>query len=355
MQPVFKAASRMMVAIVMAGTVLGTTTPAFSQSQALEITVHAAALESNRLGDPADQKVGLYLPAAYFKEPNRQFATVYFLHGFADTPAKGVAEILKRHMDGLIAAHKVEPMIVVAPNGLNRFSGSFYTNSAVTGDWESYVTRDVVGYIDAHYRSIPEAKARGISGHSMGGYGALMLAFRHPDVFGSVYAMSPAMTVLEGDLGPSNPVWSRLATVKTPADLAGLLDHDFFLAVVIGMDAAFAPEPEKAPTFGLPPFKMEGEQAVPDPAVLAKFQAKIVSTAIPSMIATISQLKGIYIDYGAEDPFTHIPLGARRVSEELSLLGIPNTLEVYEGTHDNQVNRRLDERVLPWLSERLQH
>ena len=333
----------------------GINTESSAQSQVVEVKVHSPALEHNLLGDTADQDVAIYLPASYHGEPQRRFATIYFLHGFADTPVKGVAEILQEYMDKLIAAHAVEPMIVVVPNGLNRYFGSFYTNSDVTGNWEDYVVRDVVGYVDVHYRTLPSAESRGISGHSMGGYGALMLGFKHPDLFSSVYAMSPCCTVLDADIGPSSPIWSHTQQINSAAELPDVLRREFLLAVAIAMDAAFAPDPQKPPMLGDPPFHRQGQQQVPDPVVLSKFQQKIVVNAIPLLLPEISKLKGIYIDYGAEDYFSHIPPGARAVSKQLALSGVPHVLEVYEGDHGNHVRERVETRVLPWFSKQLRH
>ena len=326
-----------------------------AQSQVVEVKVHSPALENNLLGDAADQDVAIYLPAAYRGDPQRRFATIYFLQGFSDTPVKRVAEIQQEYMDKLIASHAIEPMIVVAPNGLNRCFGSFYTNSSVTGNWEDYVVRDVVGYVDAHYRTLPSAESRGISGHSMGGYGALMLGFKHPEVFSNVYALSPCCTVLDADLGPSSGIWSRTQQINSAAELQDILHREFLVAVAIAMDAAFAPDPKKPPMFGAPPFYRKGQQQVPDPVVLSKFQQKIVVNAVPLLLPEISKLKGIYIDYGAEDDFSHIPLGARAVSEQLALAGVPHLLEVYEGAHGNHVRERLETRVLPWFSRQLRH
>ena len=342
-----------MLAIMMLSCALGTC--AAAQSQVVEVNVHSPGLERNLLGDSADQKVAIYLPAAYRTEPNRHFATIYFLHGFADTPVKGVAEILQTYMDKLIAAHVIEPMIIAVPNGLNRYFGSFYTNSEVTGNWEDYVVGDVVAYIDSHYRTIPAADARGISGHSMGGYGALMLGFKHPDVFSIIYAMSPCCTILEGDIGPSSPIWSHTAKVKSPAELASALDKDFLLVVAIAMDAAFAPNRGSLPMLGDPPFRAKSEQQIPDPEVLQKFQSKIVATAVPLLLPQIFKLKGIYIEYGAEDEFTHIPPGAQAVSQELARAGVPHVLDVYQGGHGNRVRERIERRMLPWFSSELKH
>jgi S-formylglutathione hydrolase len=328
---------------------------AFAQSQVLQAKVHSAALEHNLLLDPADQEVAIYLPGAYRAEPGRRFATVYFLHGFADTKVKGVVDILQPLMDKLISSGAIEPMIVVAPNGLNRYLGSFYTNSEVKGNWEDYLTRDVVGYVDAHFHTLPSAASRGIIGHSMGGYGALMLGFKHPDVFSNIYAMSPCCTVLDADIGPSSPIWTETEDIKSAAELPALLDPEFLLVVAVAMDAAFAPNPRPQPMLGDPPFRVQGDQQVPDPIVLSKFEQNIVANAVPRLLPSIHHLRGIYIDYGAEDEFSHIPLGARAVSAQLALSGVPHVLEVYEGSHGNRVRERVEMRALPWFSKQLKH
>jgi S-formylglutathione hydrolase len=330
-------------------------TAALGQSQVVVEHVHSPSLEHNLLGDTIDQEVGIYLPAAYRDEPSRRFATIYFLHGFADTPVNKVAEIFQIYMDKLIQAHTIEPMIIVAPNGLNRFFGSFYTNSPVTGNWDDYVTRDVVNFVDSNYRTIAAPEARGISGHSMGGYGSLMLSFKHPDVFGDVYAMSPCCTILDADFGPSNALWAKTTQIKSADELKGLLKDEFDLVVFVAMDAAFAPDTDNRPMLGDPPFREHDGALVPDPAVLAKFQQNMVANVVPVLLPKIRQLKGIYIEYGAEDEYNHIPPGARALSAQLANSGVPHIIEVYEGTHGNHVIRRVEERMLPWFSKQLKH
>jgi S-formylglutathione hydrolase len=94
---------------------------------------------------------------------------------------------------------------------------------------------------------------------------------------------------------------------------------------------------------------------VPDPVVLSKFQQHILVNAVPALLPSISKLKGIYIDYGAEDEFTHIPPGAQALSAQLALSGVPHMLEVYEGDHGNHVRKQVETRVLPWFSKQLRH
>jgi S-formylglutathione hydrolase len=119
---------------------------AFSQSEVVDITVHSPSLEHNLLGDPADQPAAVYLPDAYRKEPQRRFPVLYFLHGYSDRTSRHVAgQMIANAMDRDIAAGIAQPMIVVLPNGINKYRGSFYANSAATGNWDDYITRDVVG------------------------------------------------------------------------------------------------------------------------------------------------------------------------------------------------------------------
>ena len=81
-------------------------------------------------------------------------------------------------------------MIVVLPDSKPVHNGSMYSSSVTTGDFETFIARDLVTYIDAHYRTVPNRDSRGLVGHSMGGYGG-RIGMKHPEVFGSLYIMSP--------------------------------------------------------------------------------------------------------------------------------------------------------------------
>jgi len=146
-------------------------------------------------------------------------------------------------MDDLISKGAAKEMIVVVPNGSNRYLGSFYTNSSVSGNWEDYIYRDVVSFIDDTYRTITKPASRGIAGHSMGGYGALMLAMRQ---------------------------------------------------------------------------------------------------------------RGIFIDVGQFDEFSHIRIASRAFSAELAAKGVPHTFEMYEGDHANKIRERFEQHVVPFFARVLE-
>jgi len=111
-------------------------------------SVPAPALRHNMVGDPYWDRVSIYIPPSYNREPRRRYPVLYFLHGFdADERAliQGHYQNLniRLSMDSLIHAGLVKEMIVVMPNARNAFNGSFYTNSPVTGNWEQFIVRDL--------------------------------------------------------------------------------------------------------------------------------------------------------------------------------------------------------------------
>jgi len=89
-----------------------------------------------------------------------------------------------------IAAGTMREMILVNPDAFTKYSGSMYSSSPTTGDWQSYIADDLVSYVDKHYRTIANRMSRGLGGHSMGGYGTIRIGMKRPDVFSSLYIMS---------------------------------------------------------------------------------------------------------------------------------------------------------------------
>ncbi len=149
-------------------------------------------MEGNLDGDSAARSVTVYLPASYKKNTSQRYPVVYFLHGYTDDDAKfyGFSKhwmTLPPILDTAFAKGNANEMIVVTPNAFTRFQGSMYSNSITTGNWEDFVAKELVAYIDSHYRTVAKAGSRGLAGHSMGGYGALRIGQKYPDVFSSIY------------------------------------------------------------------------------------------------------------------------------------------------------------------------
>src|SRR5512138_3336464 len=180
------------------------------------IKIHGAALEGNLEGNAVDRDALVFLPPSYQKERNRRYPVVYALHGFFIGAEQWSKEIhAPQAFEGAFALGAKE-MIVVLPDSKTLHNGSMYSSSVTTGDFENFIARDVVSYIDAHYQTIPNRLARGLVGHSMGGYGATRIGMKHADVFGSLYIMSPCC-LSPRQLGPANAEMEKaLEAVKTP-------------------------------------------------------------------------------------------------------------------------------------------
>src|SRR5580704_10252747 len=156
-----------------------------------KIKVHGKSLEGNLEGDSPDRDVFVYLPPSYGTEKNRRYPVVYFLHGYGGNAERyWISMTVPTTADKEMGDGTAHEMILVHPDAYTLYNGSMYSNSPTTGDWETYLTHDLVEYIDAHYRTVANRDARGLAGHSMGGYGTLRLAMKYPEVYSSIYAMS---------------------------------------------------------------------------------------------------------------------------------------------------------------------
>ncbi len=193
------------------------------------IKIHGTALEGNLEGDAVDRDVIVILPPSYQKDKMRRYPVVYALHGYSIGAEQWTHEIhVPQTIEGAFALGSHE-MIVVLPDSKTIYNGSMYSSSATTGDFEKFIWHDVVSYIDAHYRTIPNRQSRGLVGHSMGGYGASRIGMKHPDVFGALYIMSPCCmsSMVGGCPGTADQMKERaiasekkVAAAKSPADLA---------------------------------------------------------------------------------------------------------------------------------------
>ena len=159
------------------------------------LKVHGSALEGNLEGNSVDREVIVFLPPSYASAKTRRYPVVYALHGYSIGAEQWSQEIhVPQTIEGAFAQGAQE-MIVVLPDSKTVHNGSMYSSSVTTGDFETFIAHDLVAYIDAHYRTMANRASRGLAGHSMGGYGATRIGMRHPDVFGSVYIMSPCCQI----------------------------------------------------------------------------------------------------------------------------------------------------------------
>jgi S-formylglutathione hydrolase FrmB len=155
-------------------------------------TLERVFVRSPALGGRS-QETYVYLPPGYSSQPQRRYPALYLLHGFPGRPLAFITTVqLGVLEDALTARHRAQPLILVMPFGsTGTYSDKEWADGATAGNgWGTFVTRDLVRYVDTHYRTVPTRAARGIAGLSEGGYGAINLALQHPDEFSVVESWS---------------------------------------------------------------------------------------------------------------------------------------------------------------------
>jgi hypothetical protein len=119
------------------------------------------------------------------------------------------------------------------------------------------------------------------------------------------------------------------------------------------MAAALSPDREREPFFADLPYKEEDGRLVPDEPAYSRFQLKLPVNMVPGFLTNLSKLRGIYVDVGAQDEFSHIPAGAIAFSRELAERGISHVFEEYQGDHNSRIPDRIEGRMLPFFSRTL--
>jgi S-formylglutathione hydrolase FrmB len=314
------------------------------------IRVHGPSLDGNLSGDDATRDVYVYLPPSYSRDAARRYPVVYFLHGYTATAEAYVRYLdLPQAADAAVAAGARETIIVL-PDAFTAWSGSMYSSSPTTGDWENYVASDLPAYIDAHYRTLARRESRGLGGHSMGGYGTVRIGMKRPDAFGALYAMSSCCLLIDPARGGDAVM--RAARERAGAEGAAQPAPERanpaagFANALSAQAAAWAPNPANPPHYFDLPFK-GGEL---DAAVAAKWLANSPLLMADQYVPSLKRYRAIAIDVGDADP-----LGADNVSLDATLtrLGVAHAFEQYEGDHGNRVRERFATKVLPFFSQYL--
>jgi enterochelin esterase-like enzyme len=305
------------------------------------VQIHGKSLEGNLEGNAVTRDALVFLPPGYDKNPKRRYAVVYGLHGYFIGAEQWSKEIhAPQTIEGAFALGAKE-MIVVLPDSKTLHNGSVYSSSVTTGDFEHYIARDVVSYIDAHFRTLPARESRGLVGHSMGGYGATRIGMKHADVFGSLYIMSPCCL---SPFPPPNPeLAAQLEAVKSADDFAKL---PFFARAAFATAAAWSPNPQNPPFYLDLPVK-DGQ---PRPEVIDRHKANSPLVFLDQYVGELRRYNGIALDCGDKDGLL---ADTRRLHEAMDRYGITNTFEEYAGDHTNKLGDRFQNRVLPFFSRNL--
>jgi enterochelin esterase-like enzyme len=315
---------------------------AYSKPVTVEkITVHGKSLEGNLEGNSADRSVIVYLPPDYAANPQKRYPVIYALHGYSINNEIWTKEIKSPGTIEAAFAAGVKDMIVVLPSSQTVHNGSMYSNSVTTGDWEGFIARDVVAYIDSHYRTIAKRESRGLAGHSMGGYGTIRIGMKHPEVFGALYAMSPCCMSARG--APPPETAAKLEVLKSPEESKSL---GFMERATLAVASAWSPNPKAAPFYADLPTK----GGVVQPDVLARWAANAPNAMVHQYVPNLRQYKAIALDVGNRDG---LKTDTEALHKILSDYGIKNSYQLYDGDHVSGVADRFQNHVLPFFDKNL--
>ncbi|TIX48902.1 alpha/beta hydrolase [Alteraurantiacibacter aquimixticola] len=316
--------------------------PAFAQEEArIELmTFHSPSVEGNLEGNDANRKVYVVTPPGYDENTDHRYPVVYYLHGYW-APVEAQQEGFQIQEAVQAASEVGDDFIMVMPDGFSKQRGGFYSSGPTVGDYENMVARDLVGWVDANFRTIAARESRGLAGHSMGGYGTIRVAMKHPDVFSSIYMMSACCL-------PPQPVTAGQAAAIEQMSEEDVANADFGTLANVSTLATWSPDPT-ADNF----LKVDTglrEDGTMDPLVVYRMAANSPMVLLPQYLPALESLEGFAIDIGDADFLLE---GNRAFMAELDRFGVDYEFELYEGDHGNRIRERIRTHVMPFFAQHL--
>jgi enterochelin esterase family protein len=244
-------------------------------------------------------------------------------------------------------------MIVVLPDCFTKYGGSQYINSTATGNYEDYITDEIVLFVDENFRTIKDKNSRAVTGKSSGGYGAMIMAMRHNDLFGLATTMAgdcyfemcykpdfkKAFKAIDGNPLKLIEKFYDEETKKEKSDFDGLN--------IIGMSACYSPNAESEWGFDLP-FDLKTGEIRED--VWKRWLANDPVYLVENSVENLKSLKLFFIDAGTSDEFA-LDIGAKILVDRLKKQAIPHKHEEFDGGHFN-INHRYN-RTFELISENI--
>jgi len=262
------------------------------------------------------------------------------LHAFAGSGeglmARGLSEMsIATRFDLLIAAG-CPPFIGVIPDAMTTLGGSQYMDSPAIGPYASYVTQEVMPYVEGKFRVTGDWAALG---RSSGGYGSLRLAMEHPGRF-------QAIGCLAGDMGFDLCYLGDISKAVSGIQAAGGIEHfveyfwsqkrpgaqQFAALNIVAMSCAYSPNTGSTPVPADFPVDFETGQVKFDVLKAWQQHDPIQMIDDPKHQAALNELACLFIDAGQHDEY-NLHLGARRFVEKLQAYGIAHRYEEFPGGH----------------------
>jgi enterochelin esterase-like enzyme len=312
-------------------------------------------LVGNALRDDAVRETPVYLPEGY--SASEEYPLIIVLSGFTGGALTHLnwsawGETLPERIERLISEQVIPPSVVMMPDCFTRLGGSQYINSSATGDYEDYVCGELLPWMRKEYHAGLSPDQTVLVGKSSGGYGAFVLAARHPELFGWALVHSADSYFEYGYLPGFPQTLKELRKHASPLDMIALygnqqqhVSHDAINTT--GMSACYSPNPESPYGFDYP-FDLETGELREDVWARWLSHDPVRLATDERIIENLKKLSGLYIECGLSDEF-HLQWGARILSTRLTDAEVPHTHVEFEGGHFG-LQWRYDES-LKWWSE----
>jgi S-formylglutathione hydrolase FrmB len=309
-----------------------------------QLVVESEVLHDNPLGDPARRPLYVYSSPGAANGTATDVPCVYVLQGFSGQldgwlARKPFEPIFIERLDAMFAAGGCPDAIVVLIDAWTSLGGAQFLNSTASGNYTDYLCDEIVPFVDAHYPTAATRARRAVTGHSSGGYGALVLPMLRPETWGALIAHAPD-SLFEYCYLPDIPKAFRAlrdfydhSYEALLADVAAAetFDWDRWAEAVniYAMAAAYSPDPQR-PGQVLLPFDTRTGRMVPevwqrwleyDPVRMASRHAE-----------QLRSLSHIHLEAGRSDEFL-LDVGTAAFADELGQLGVGHTFELFDGHH----------------------
>jgi len=308
-----------------------------------EQQIESDVLRGNPLGDPAVRPLWVYIPPAYDAEPERRFPSIYLIQGMTGQldmwrNRSAFRPTTPENVDRLFAEDGCPPAVVVFVDAWTSLGGAQFLDSPGTGRYHTYLCDEVVGFVDAHYRTLAAPEHRGIAGKSSGGYGAMVTPMLRPDVFGAL-ATHAGDALFEHCYLPEfrdtlRALWAHYdgSYERFWEDFrsrpAFTKPSDYPLVNTWTMAACYSANEDGTVEL---PFDLETGELRDD--VWARWLDWDPVRMAASYADALRSLRAIWIDAGRSDEF-FLDVGAEAFRRELEQLGVTDVrFELFDGRH----------------------
>jgi enterochelin esterase-like enzyme len=304
------------------------TRPANDRGRSTRIEIPSRQFTEARVGARVQRSALVYLPPGYDSSAGR-YPVIYYLANMEGAESLMLKDSVHRVFDSAVAAGEIPPFILVAPEVNTPVGTSWCVNSPVTGGWDTFLSTELVAYVDTHLRTHSAAASRGLLGDRMGGYCALRLGMYHANTFGSVYALHPVGTGSGVQIMHARPDWPLLAGAAS----IDTVRRDVLSAIFLSIFQAHLPNRDSGPLFvDLPAARdIDGTLRI-DAAMTDRLRESfLLESHIGRRANALRSLRGLKFDWGRNDWNTDHVFANQAFTHKLNEYGILHDAEEYDG------------------------